>query len=343
MSKIKYIAGAALTIALGLAINQNVSAVTEFDGSSVVPFTRKITGVYTNPGHQYQYSVTTTNSELSNLPTGISCTVDDDNIVNNVAESEGCELDLSDITISKPGKYVVTLKETGGGSAVYPSDNTDSYDIHIWYQNDLNADGTPKTSRKASIVYIKKNDVKDANVVFTREADLPATKLTVDNKIKGAFANANDSFDYTVTVDGRAKDNSNLWITNASTGAKLSECSYDSSTQKSTCIFSLKHGESVEIGVQNGASQVPQGVNYEVKQTIKNDYTLEIDGTSSTSGKTTKTVQADANNNVTHFINTSSISDVVDSKAFFSILPYIVLAIAATIAIYAVRKSKQNK
>jgi len=362
MSKLKYLAGAAIfATALGV-INSNGASAYEFEDPTI-DIERTITNLQTRGNVTFSYSLTADAGNPSIIDTSgftESCTVDADP-VNGVETSEDCGFDLSsylNFNSANYGRYKFILSESDSTDGDrYPVD-TNTYTIYMNYyghQSDNDGDPIPGTGPYIEITSIRYNDSQKVGgdplvPVFTSAANLDPAYIEIDAAVNGTFANTDDEFSFLVELGGRnGSSDYTIYknsVDNPSTWTPTGNCSY-TAEDKSACTFTLKHGETARVGYDTtNGGQINPGYVYTVEETSHTGYTVAIDGVDDEDAKTnpTATLEPSDGNNLNHvsFVNKSGI-EPADSKAFFNILPFVILGAAAIISIAAARKNKHTR
>ncbi len=358
MSKLKYIAGAALFAAtIGIISSADASAA-NFENPTIT-LNRSITNLQATSSNTFSYQLTADSNNPSDvdisLLSDISCEVSGTPTGGTLASTD-CSINFSGVDFNGAayGRYKFTVRETGSvDSTRYPVDSSDTYTVYInYYAHHSNANGDPilPAVPYLEITSVRQNDTTKVDAMsFTSAANLEPSAIQITNAVNGTFANTEDEFSYTVKVGGRASSSSNYSIYKKGVSASTtSSCTYDSAADESTCTFTLKHNEQAFIGWDgNNEREINPGYTFTVEQTKLSGYnTVEINGTEDADAKTDPAVVLEpvdhALQNVVNFVNKSGI-EPADSKAFFNILPFVILGGAAIIAIAATRKNKQNR
>ena len=358
MSKLKYLAGAAIfATALGV-INSNGASAYEFENPAI-DIERSITNLQTRGNVTFSYSLAADAGNPSVIDTSRfagSCTVDADP-VDGVETSDDCGFDLSsslNFNSADYGRYKFVLRESASTDGDrYPVD-TNTYTIYINYyghQSNSNGDPIPGTDPYVEITSIRDSENQKVSVPeFTSAANLDPAYIEIDAAVNGTFANTDDEFGFLVELGGR-NGNSDYTIyknsvDNPSVWTPTGNCTY-TAEDESACTFTLKHGETARVGYDTtNGGQINPGYVYTVEETSHTGYDVAIDGVDDADAKTnpTATLEPNGGNNLNHvsFVNKSGI-EPADSKAFFNILPFVILGAAAIISIAAARKNKHTR
>ena len=165
--------------------------------------------------------------------------------------------------------------------------------------------------------------------------------ITVEKKVKGNAADPDANFTFTSNI---SKKYSSIHDSQGYSiyvqGKSLVACSFGTD-----CTFTLKHGEKAYIGctteacTDNTSEQIIVGAyDYEIKETNALNHTPYVDGnstsTNTTGSKTLSSALAQHS-----FVNEKT-NDI--SGRFFNIIPFIILAILASIGVVTLRKANKK-
>ncbi len=126
-------------------------------------------------------------------------------------------------------------------------------------------------------------------------------------------------------------------------GHALRTCDFaaNMSDTSNDCEFRLNHGETAYIGCSsasctNGGTLPLNGVDYMIEEVNAHNHTPYVDG-SAGSSTGTKTLNA---TNLTHAFENRKTNDI--TGRFFNIIPFIILAILATVGVVTLRKANKK-
>lgn len=248
-----------------------------------------------------------------------------------------CSISLTDLIFYKVGDYAMTLVETGSSDEVNFPIDSNRYDILFQVTNQLDGEGRPTGALNvhlADVIYDYKTDSKvEPTALFETEANY--TYITLTNEVRGAGADANKYFKYTISFDG-INDGEILTITGQDDVVEYDGeqiVAENSFTTGGTLRVYLKHGQTVAIGdYVNGeitAHEIPQGTRYVIAREDGDDgYDTQIDDNERLSTTKEVTGISDAGfavRNTTTAINSKDAN--VDTGAFVEAWPYLVVAL----------------
>ena len=219
-----------------------------------------------------------------------------------------------------------------------PSDLTStgisSYDLHFRMINVVDASGNI-TSLKTELMYITEggNSQKKDSLAFSYTKNYAPTHIELSKTVKGAAGNTNEEFSFTVHINGTAGTN---YVVKNNTTNTTSSCA-----AATDCTVTLKHGQTVTIGLDNTTEQIAVGTTYTITENNATDYKTYIND-STTEAKATgqKTAMPEIEDNSFAYVNRKD-SEVV-TGIVFSLLPYALLAaISAGLIISAKKTAKE--
>lgn len=321
-----------VTIATGGTI-QIKREVKEVTNPVTATFTYKVEEA-SNPG-----------TAATNLPANFTITFN--NVAPNASHvaTQTTTLDMSAVKFNKLGDYKFKITEISSSDETeYPKD-TKVYYIYVSVRNILDAANEPTDTYEATLAAQGKlNDTgAKRDVVFDSTAIY--TYLELSNKLTGNMADIDEYFAYNITIPGKTGAKYKVTgdhSTNGTSDVTTSECNAGVA-----CTIYLKHGQSVQIGVNGTKNQIPVGVKYNITETGAATYETYIDGsTTNTKVMPEKTSVA---TNATTF-NTANKTAYVNHKeenpltgVFLNILPFVILLTLGFVGVYYIRKSSQEQ
>jgi len=236
--------------------------------------------------------------------------------------------------------YTVTLGTMSVSPSNYPVDTTNGKVITFGYQLSTDANGEPTTS---SGTYQSEYWVKSVPTAYS-SAMPNYGHIELTKKVKGNAANPNADFGFKVNV---AKKNNNVhgaspdydYLIYTGVGDPI-ECTFGTD-----CSFTLKHGQVAYIGCEdadcvNDGHLERGGVSYTITETDAKEHDTYIDGsTTKSTTRTTGSVDLDAAKKEHTFVNEKT--NTIAGR-FFNILPFIILAILATVGVVTLRKANKK-
>lgn len=339
-------------------------AVTLSDSSTAtsVVVTREVTGVKNPVTATFGYSLAESKNNpavIGGLATGFDISFN--SVMPNAEKvaSVDYNLDLSSLTFTKVGDYVITLKEVSSSDdANYPVDTSDEYEILISVRNQLDDDGYPTGDLTVTLIpqVVNKDGDKTDVALFNSRAD--RTFIELEKYVSGDNADLGEYFKFRID------------FTNATEGDVFTISGQDSTvmyhgdtivTQSSFVVGQenyvyLKDGQKIELGIDaDDYSELPIGLSYSITELDVSDYDTYIDGaTENNKTSTTKTTESrsggqmmlmNANTisqNFTSFENVKNTSVATGVNSV--ILPFVIIALLGVVsfAIYfAISKRKQ--
>ncbi|MBO4855140.1 hypothetical protein J5500_01890 [Candidatus Saccharibacteria bacterium] len=294
-SGVAAIALAAASIFPAAGVFANTVASTDYTGNPVT-LTRTVSGVTNNVTNTFGYTITNTSTptggSVTNAPTAASI------VFSNTAPSgtpaaatQSTTVDFSAANYSKVGDYEFTIHENSSTDATnYPIDaehNDYKAVVQVRYYTD--GSNVPDNTRYVATIYIKdKNGDKVTSGVATWGSAAARTYIEVEATTTGNMADTNECFAYTINIpagNGVVAGDHFTIVSNST----CQETSATSVTAGTPATVYLKHGESLTVGVNNGANELPVGAKYTITKTnASDDYIEKFDGsTASSSGEKT--------------------------------------------------------
>ena len=187
-------------------------AVTLSDSSTAtsVVVTREVTGVKNPVTATFGYSLAESKNNpavIGGLATGFDISFN--SVMPNAEKvaSVDYNLDLSSLTFTKVGDYVITLKEVSSSDdANYPVDTSDEYEILISVRNQLDDDGYPTGDLTVTLIpqVVNKDGDKTDVALFNSRAD--RTFIELEKYVSGDNADLGEYFkfriDFTNATEG---------------------------------------------------------------------------------------------------------------------------------------------
>ena len=313
--------------AQNLTIKKEVTNVTD---PVTATFTYKIEADASNP------------AAVTNIPGNFTI------VFNNQAPSGGkvektTTLSLAGLTFTELGDYKFKISEiSSSDEAKYPHDVTNEYYAYVSVRNVLDANNTPTGAIEATLVSkVKNHDTGNKmDALFTTA---PYTHITVSKAVTGNMALLDEYFRFEVDVKG-LPTGTTLTIAGQDASVKYGTGTVTTSTvytEGQTNYVYLKHGQTVTIGLNGTAEQIPAGTKFEIKE-APNDYETYING-STTDNKNTgeKTASNDPTKNVSSYVNNKE-SNVL-TGVFFNILPFIALIVLAFFGFIIIKRTSRKE
>ena len=320
---------------------------TDYTGNPIT-LRRSVTGV-TNPvtntfGYTIQKGTTPSGGDVSGFPTSASIVMNGTAPTGTTATAT-TTVDFSAANYTAVGDYTFTISESSTTDvANYPID-TDSNNyiatVQVRYPVDSTT-GVPDNSKMiATIVIHNKSENKVSEATWTSGA--ARTHIQASAVTTGNMADKSECFAYTISIPvGNGVVAGDTFAISSSTTCSGSATSVTAGTPATVY---LKHGDSVLVGSNNGANQIPIGASYTwTKTNAGDDYIEKIDGTAgSTITKTavdpedptfdTKNITAFENNK-----NADPLTGIVTNFWF-----YVMLIVAGLVGFFIIsRRSKQD-
>ncbi|MBR5419148.1 hypothetical protein IK110_02775 [Candidatus Saccharibacteria bacterium] len=355
MNNIKKISVASIiSVAAIAAFAGNASAATEYAGGNIsgqagkLQITRNIDGVSNNVTNTFNYTI----AEAADNPgtsTGFPTTATI--TFNNVAPASGVAtantvLDFTNTTFPEVGDYYYTITESSTSNADnYPKTNN-VYRAIVSVRYKTNANNVPTSDLVATVAAQVMNS-SDAKEDMTITIGSVRTHIEASMEVKGNSADVNKCFTYTINIPAKA---SIAAAGDTYTVSSSTTCDGKPAivTVGETNTISLKHGDTVTIGLNGSANEMPIGLDYTIALNDKFDYENPyFNGTQQSSLSTpTKTTVALTDSSFDSANKTPiSIEKNVspNTGVFVSVFPFIVLAILAGAGtVYVTSKSKKN-
>ena len=356
MNNIKKItvAGILSVAAIAAFAGGNASAATEYAGGNVsgqngkLQITRKIGNVTNNVTNTFNYTIAEAAGNpgtSTGFPTSASV------VFNNVAPSSNIAtanavLDFTNTTFPAIGDYYYTITESSTSNAAnYPkTDNVYRSIVSVLYKTDVNNVPTSDYVATVASQVMDSNDNKGDMIITVGST---RTHIEASMEVKGNSADVNKCFTYTIDIPAKA---SIAVAGDTYTVSSSTTCSGKPATVTvgGTNTISLKHGDSVTIGLNGSVDEMPIGLDYTISLNDKFDYENPVfNGTqaSGLSAPTKTTVDLNSSDFNTANKTPISIEKNVSPKTgvFVTVFPFIVLAaLAGAGAVYVTSKSKKN-
>ena len=234
------------------------------------------------------------------------------------------------------GDYWIDVTESSSVPDYYPAGNNTE---QLGFNYELNTD-----NNGAPIVhgndYESKFSSKGHAAEFSTAAIYPKTHITVDKEVRGNYARTDQDFTFTVNITNNFTSDTGYTV---KIGNSSTPCNYGSN-----CVFTLRHGQTAEIGKSGNNDQLYVGrYSYYISENAIDytpSYSIETSGVlgSPVNGSRYPASGTKVLDDVEHirFFNEKTGSP---SGRFLVIFPFVVLAIAAGITIIAVRKTSKDE
>ena len=237
-------------------------------------FTYVITPGADNPGTATGYPTGATIEFNNTAPTGTTAT-------------KTTTLDFSNVDYGKVGDYIFRITESASSDSTnYPIDTANNdYLVEVRVRYHVDNNNVPDNSiYEASMVLLNSSNDKVQKASWTSGAAftyIEATAITTGN-----MAEKDHCFEYTISIPATGA------VTSQSTYAINSDttCSGGATSIQagSSATVYLRHGDTVTIGQNNGANQLPVGATYSITKVGDEEYTTKMDNeTTNTVNKTT--------------------------------------------------------
>ncbi len=326
-------------LVMSLGINTSNAAVTIANNATnrTVPITRNVTGVTNKVNNTFGYTITpdtTYNGDktVTNYPTTLSIPFTNVTPTSGTA-TQTVNLDFAGTTFSAVGDYRFKIKETSSTDEnQYPKDTAEYYlYVSVRYADD---NGTMVATVATQGIKNSTNDENNGGtktaVVFTSQAQL--TYITISKTVTGNMGDRNKYFEVPVTITGATGET----YTVSGGSFQNNPTTVASGTQ---ATIKIKHGETITIGKSGDIKQIPIGADYTVAENAETNYTTQIDAANQSS-VSKETVSNPASNH-TSIVNNYELS--VLTGVFFSIMPYIILALFVLLLLLLVKRSSKRK
>lgn len=235
-----------------------------------------------------------------------------------------------------------TIKETASSDNQYDTDTAEKT-LEIAYTLNVDDQNAPiynsQTGDYESLLTAKSNQVDFQTAIVTTKTHIELTK-----KVRGNLAEPNKQFDFSITLNKKNQQSSATNTYHVFTSNGTAVATTPSPCQAgSACTFKLKHNDTVYIGYDGSQNELPVGsYTYTISETNTGNYTVSYarnNGAEATGSTTPSGKNLEEEEKIVFF---NEYSDSISGR-FFVIFPFILLAIIAAIAIYAVRRSSAKK
>ena len=297
-----------------------------------VKICKTITNVYDNTTATFDYTFTAGSTGLTGLPAGASIAFSNAAHTNNEL-SKCTDVDISGVSFSNnsPKQVSVTVRETAVSG--YSTDST-TYELLFDLRNTVDANSNI-TGQVATAYLRNSSGAKVQQFDFSSAKQYGDKDIILTKTVKGTAGDVNKLFKFTVNVSGATG------ATYTVNGASSGSGSAASCTANTDCIVYLKDGDTVRIGYNGTASQIPVGSTYTITEDSYSDYTTTVaNGTAAaTTARTTgqQTVMNNSNANKAAFVNTKNSS--TPTGIFLNLWPYILLGVISVAAVVYAKKS----
>lgn len=337
MKKTNKIIAVAATVAVAAMPFGNVFAASAptWEGGSSATIKRQIANAYGTINNTFTYTVTADSNNpagATGAPTTASVAFAD-TYASQTTAAKTTTLDFSAMQFSAVGDYSYAIAETASTNAsLYPVSSA-TYTAVVSVRNNSTLTGY------VANLYIKDSSGDklttfsgdDTEFVF---ASTPAyTNIQVSHTVSGNAADPNKCFSYTFTVN-----------TSDSYALSTESTCTNSDTIGNGDTISLKHGDTVTIGLVRAGSQIPVGSTYSLTKSGADEYTTSIDGIERTTISKTMVATDNASYNTANKTTIDeALSRAVDTGAFVNMAIYILLAMAGIAGIAYVVSKKNAK
>ncbi len=351
MKKLSFTAGVA-AIALAVAsifpaagVFANTVATTDYEGNPIV-LRRTINNVSGNVTNTFGYTVSNTavpsGGSVSGAPTSASI------VFSNAAPTSGSvtqtqNLGFSSANYSKVGDYEFTITETSSSdSANYPVDSTHSYTAVVQVRYPVDGNNVPDNSKFIATITVWNGDTKVTEATWTSASTY--TYIQATEKTTGNMADASLCFAYTIDIPNSGVTAGGTYAIDINPTSGACSGSATSVAAGAPATVYLKNGDTVRVGYNSGAYQLPVGAQYTITKTNhSDDYIEKFDGSSATD--TTKTTVAIGDDDF-DTDNKTALENNLDEGLLTGIVTnfwfYIMLLVAGLIGFFIVSRRKQD-
>ena len=325
---------AATGLNVASAIDTNAATV-PLSTPETVKICKTITNAYDATTATFNYTFTAATTGVTGLPTNAKIAFSGASYNSSHQASKCADIDVSGITFSDstPKQIAVSVKETAVSG--YSADTT-TYTLLLDLRNTVDANNNV-TGQVATGYLQNASGAKVTQLDFTSAKQYSAKNILITKTVRGAAADSNKYFKFTVNVSGSGSYTVN--------GAASGSGSATSCTAGSNCVVYLKSGDQVRIGYTGTASQIPVGATYTVTEDTYSDYTTTVAvGTSAaTTARATgqQTVMPTDAANAVAYVNTKTSS--TPTGIFLNIWPYILLGVISVGAMIYTKKASTEK
>ncbi|MCR5572923.1 MAG: hypothetical protein K6F57_04095 [Candidatus Saccharibacteria bacterium] len=316
-SGVAAIALAAASIFPAAGVFANAVASADYTNNPIT-LSRTVSGVTNKVTNTFGYKITSTTkpdgATVTGAPTSASIVFNSQSVTDGAA-TKTTTVDFSAANYSKVGDYTFTITEDSStDSTNYPIDaehNDYKAIVQVRYYTDPTTH-VPDNERYVATIYIKdKNDDKVTSGVATWGNAAARTYIEVAANTTGNMAEKDQCFAYTIDIAtgvGGVATGDTFTIDSSTTCAGSAE----SVTAGTPATVYLKHDESLTVGVNNGANELPVGARYTITKTNASDYYIEkMDGEdASTVTKTTVAVPATGDSTAQAAFDTNNHTDI---------------------------------
>lgn len=355
MKSIKKITVASIlsVAAVAMFAGGNANAATTYKGGQnddgVLTVTRKVSGV-TNPvTNIYNYTLTADSGNPAAttgvLPTPNKASFNAVAPVSGVA-SETMDLSFTSTNFPTVGDYYFTLAEVSSSNeATYPRTNA-TYKVIVSVRYATDANNVPTGDLVATVASQIQNssDTKQAPEI---ETGTNRTHIEADQTVKGNSADVNKCFTYSINIPAQgslASAGDTYTVSSSTTCAGKPAVVTVGGTNK----ISLKHGDTVTIGLNGSTNEMPIGLEYTIALDDKFDYEAPFfngvqQSSLSTPTKTTVALTDSDFNDANKTPISIEKNDSPNTGVFITVFPFIILAaLAGAGTIYVASKAKNN-
>ena len=242
------------------------------------------------------------------------------------------------------GEYTATLGRFSANPSSYPVDTTNGKTIKLGYLLAVDANEEPTTNNNG--IYQADYWVKDKPTTYSSTLPINYGHIEVTEKVKGNAADPDQSFEFSTTVTKlypsiEGADDDYDYQIYVDGGGSARECTFGQ-----PCTFSLKHGQKAYIGCSSASTcsntdgqLTRNGVSYVVTQTNAHSHQSYVDDNLTTTATTTGTITLNTAKKEHTF--TDKKTNTIAGN-FFNILPFVILALLATVGVVTLRKTNKK-
>ena len=336
--KKKIILATLLSATAAISMANFASASVSVSSPTTAKICKTITNAYDATTATFEYNFSTTATGISGLPTGQQIVFTNEAYDSNHEVNKCIDVDITGITFASNSPQQASISVTETAVSGYSADTT-TYTLLVDSRNTIDANNN--ITGQVGTAYLQNaSGTKLTQFDFTSSKSYSNSSIQINKTVKGNAGDTEKLFKYTVNVTGTAGTTYSVY------GASAGSGSASSCTANSACIVYLKHGDSVRIGYNGTADQIPVGETYVVTEETYSDYdtTVAVGGGAASTARTTgtQTVMPNSSANVADFVNAKTSS--TPTGIFISIWPYVLLgAISLGAVVYAKKAYSAKK
>lgn len=310
-------------------VNAVSATISNSDVNHSFTITRYVTDAKAKVTNTFGYTITADNNNpevISGAPSSATVSFSAIAPVDGTASATGV-INLVGMTFNKNGDYRYIVTENSSTNAtMYPVDEDNTYIIQISVRNASASDFSSKTVT----ITCKKGNDKVTNLEFTSAGVF--TYISINKTVDGNMADVDEYFKVRVTINGETGDTFTI------AGQSKSGASTTYTVGQTNYIY-LKHGETVTIGKDGNASEIPTGLTYSFIEEDAAEYSTYINNSESNSKQSASLTTAATNTNTI----TNTYNSPVITGAVVKILPYIaIFAVAIAGVLYMVIRNRKR-